>query len=57
MTQNLGKEVEGMPIDEAENWKDASCEEIAALQKNETWILTDFSPNKKATGRKWFPWH
>jgi hypothetical protein len=35
-----------------ENWRKAMDEEIHAIEKNETWELTDLPPNKKPIGVK-----
>ena len=34
-------------------WRKAVNEEIQALEKNDTWVLTDLSPDKKTIGCKW----
>jgi hypothetical protein len=34
-------------------WRDAMLEEMEALDKNNTWVLTTLPPNKKIVGCKW----
>jgi hypothetical protein len=34
-------------------WRDAMLEEMAALDKNNTWVLTTLPPNKRVVGCKW----
>jgi hypothetical protein len=34
-------------------WRAAMMEEMTALDKNNTWVLTTLPPNKKAVGCKW----
>lgn len=36
-----------------ERWQEAMQREIQALENNETWVLDDLPPNKKALGCKW----
>ncbi|GKF09016.1 putative RNA-directed DNA polymerase [Tanacetum coccineum] len=52
----LNKSVEPTCYKEAildSNWIDAMNAEIEVLNENNTWIITDFPPNKKAIGNKW----
>ena len=35
------------------NWEEAMRKEIAALEANDTWEITDLPPGKKAIGSKW----
>jgi len=35
------------------HWRDAMQHEIEALEMNETWVVEDLSPGKKALGCKW----
>lgn len=36
-----------------ENWKQAMNEELKALEKNNTWEITDLPMGKKSVGCKW----
>lgn len=44
---------EAVSSDNAENWKNAMDEEFQSLISNNTWILTDLPPGKKALPCKW----
>uniref|UniRef100_A0A2A4JA71 Integrase catalytic domain-containing protein n=1 Tax=Heliothis virescens TaxID=7102 RepID=A0A2A4JA71_HELVI len=44
---------EALSSDNAENWKNAMDEEFQSLIRNNTWILTDLPPGKKALPCKW----
>jgi hypothetical protein len=35
------------------HWRDAMSKEIAALEENNTWVVTDLPPNKHPIGCKW----
>ncbi|GJZ65453.1 putative RNA-directed DNA polymerase, partial [Tanacetum coccineum] len=52
----LNKSVEPTCYEEAildSNWIDAMNAEIEALNENNTWVITDLPPNRKAIGNKW----
>ena len=34
-------------------WVEAMRSEIAAIEKNKTWFLSDLPPNRKPIGLKW----
>lgn len=36
-----------------EEWDNAMKEEIEAIEKNNTWMLVDWPPNKEVVGLKW----
>nr|GEY79544.1 hypothetical protein [Tanacetum cinerariifolium] len=57
-TSNLNKSIEPKTYQEAileNNWINAMNNEMEALNRNKTWIITDFPPNRKAIGCKWAP--
>ncbi|KAK9044876.1 hypothetical protein V6N11_058767 [Hibiscus sabdariffa] len=55
-TASLDKEQVPTSIDEAlkdPKWRKAVKEEVCALEKNETWTITDLPQGKKTVGCKW----
>ncbi|GJZ48148.1 ribonuclease H-like domain-containing protein, partial [Tanacetum coccineum] len=53
---NLKKSIKPTCYEDAildNNWIDAMNAKIEALNKNQTWIITDFPANRKAIGNKW----
>ncbi|XP_071719288.1 uncharacterized protein [Rutidosis leptorrhynchoides] len=53
---NLNKSIEPTSYFEAakdKNWVDAMNDEIFALNRNNTWVLVDLSPDRKPIGSKW----
>ncbi|GJU86077.1 ribonuclease H-like domain-containing protein [Tanacetum coccineum] len=55
-TSNLNKSIEPKTYQEAIldiNWINAMNNEMEALNRNKTWIITDLPPNRKAIGCKW----
>ncbi|GKB12465.1 putative RNA-directed DNA polymerase [Tanacetum coccineum] len=55
-TSNLNKSIEPNTYEEAildTNWISAMNNEMEALNRNKTWIVTDLPPNRKAIGCKW----
>ncbi|KAL4387731.1 hypothetical protein GQ457_09G022020 [Hibiscus cannabinus] len=55
-TASIDKETIPTTIEDAlkyPRWKKAVEEEIYALEKNDTWIVTDLPHDKKAIGSKW----
>jgi transposase InsO family protein len=47
------KDIQNLPEIERNKWHEAMKEEIASLEKNETWELVELPKNKKTIGCKW----